>query len=370
MNIISPEAVIDRAIAIQQIPAPTFAEHERANYIAREFAALGLQDVEIDELGNVFARRPGGPAAPLLVTAHTDTVFPRDTHLTLHRTANRVSGPGIGDNSLGVAGLFAIVESLNAAAIDTPGDLWLAADVGEEGLGDLRGMRRVMERLGSRVRATIVIEGMAYGHIYHQAIAVHRLRITATTEGGHSWHDYGRPSAVHGLVQLAAQLTRLPLSATPKTTLNIGQIRGGISVNTIARDASLELDLRSEDPQELNALIEQIGSLLYNANAPGLAITHAVTSQRPAGSIPLDHPFIQLAAAALRELGTEPIFEKGSTDANIPLSLGLPAVVIGLCQGGHAHRPDEYIETTMLEKGLRQLMRVVLGTYEITSQIS
>ncbi|HKZ68789.1 MAG TPA: M20/M25/M40 family metallo-hydrolase, partial [Anaerolineales bacterium] len=188
---LQPSAVIDRAIAIQQIAAPTFEERERAEYVALEFNALGLKDVEIDELGSVFARRPGGPATPILVAAHIDTVFPRGTDLTIERTPNRVVGPGIGDNSLGVAGLFAIVETLNAASVETPGDLWLTANVGEEGLGDLRGMRRVVERLGRRVRAMIVIEGMAYGHVYHQAIGVHRLRITASTEGGHSWHDYG-----------------------------------------------------------------------------------------------------------------------------------------------------------------------------------
>ncbi|HLB47372.1 MAG TPA: M20/M25/M40 family metallo-hydrolase [Anaerolineales bacterium] len=362
---LQPSAVIDRAIAIQQIAAPTFEERERAEYVAREFNALGLKDVEIDELGSVFARRPGGPATPILVAAHIDTVFPRGTDLTIERTPNRVVGPGIGDNSLGVAGLFAIVETLNAASVETPGDLWLTANVGEEGLGDLRGMRRVVERLGRRVRAMIVIEGMAYGHVYHQAIGVHRLRITASTEGGHSWHDYGRPSAVHGLVQLAAQITMLSAPVSPKTTFNIGQIGGGTSVNTIAREAALELDLRSEDPDTLAELVGQVESLIRDAAAPGLAVTHAVTSQRPPGSIPIDHPLVQLAAESLRTLGAEPVYERGSTDANIPLSLGLPAVVIGLCKGSNAHRPDEYIETNMLENGMKQLLMVVLGAYTL-----
>jgi acetylornithine deacetylase/succinyl-diaminopimelate desuccinylase-like protein len=365
MNIIDTDAIVNRAIAIQQIPAPTFEETGRAQYIARELAALGLRDVTVDELGNVFACRPGGPASPTLVTAHTDTVFPGETDLTVHHDGNRVYGPGIGDNSLGVAGLFALVESLNAAGIETPGDLWLAANVGEEGLGDLRGMRAVMKRFGDRVRATIVIEGMAYGHVYHRAIGVHRLRIMAQAEGGHSWHDFGRPSAVHGLARLAAHLTALPLSVEPKTTLNIGQISGGTSVNTIAREASLELDLRSEDPKLLQTLVERIENLIYESNAPGLSISHFVTSQRPAGSISVDQPIVQLAASVLRELGCEPVFERGSTDANIPLSLGLPAIVIGLCHGGNAHRPDEYIETEMIENGLEQLVKVVVGTYQL-----
>ncbi|HKZ68615.1 MAG TPA: M20/M25/M40 family metallo-hydrolase [Anaerolineales bacterium] len=365
MNIIETAAVVERAIAIQQIPAPTFEESQRAKYIAREFAALGLRDVTIDEMGNVFACRPGGPATPTLVTAHTDTVFPGDVDLTIHRAGDRVYGPGIGDNSLGVAGLFALVETLNVTRIDTPGDLWLAANVGEEGLGDLRGMRAVTKRFGERVRATIIIEGMAYGHVYHRAIGVHRLRIMAQAEGGHSWHDFGRPSAVHGLTRLAARLTALPLSVEPKTTLNIGQISGGTSVNTIAREASLELDLRSEDPSALSDLVDQVLNLTYESNAPGLSISHIVTSQRPAGAIAVDQPLVQMVAGVLRELGCEPIFERGSTDANIPLSLGLPAIVIGLCHGGNAHRPDEYIETAMIENGVKQLVKVVLGTYQL-----
>ena len=356
---------LDRAIAIQQIPAPTFAEKDRAGYIAREFNVLGLSDVTIDDLGNVFARRPGAAARPILLTAHTDTVFPLDTDLTVQRAAERIAGPGIGDNSLGVAGLFALVETLDDARIETAGDIWLAANVSEEGLGDLRGMRRVVERFGQTVSATIVIEGMAFGHLYHEAIGVHRLRITATAEGGHSWHDYGRPSAVHGLVRLAMRLADLVLPTQPKTTLNIGQIAGGTSVNTIAREASLELDLRSEDPAALAVLVDQVGNLIDESNAPGLNITSTVTSRRPAGSIPREHPLVQLAADSLLAVNVEPEFEKGSTDANIPLSIGLPAVCLGLCRGGNAHRPDEYIETAMLENGLKQLTRVALGAFEL-----
>jgi acetylornithine deacetylase/succinyl-diaminopimelate desuccinylase-like protein len=357
--------LLERAIAIQQIASPTFEEGMRAEYIARGFSALGLRDVSIDGLGNVYARRPGGPAQPTLVTAHTDTVFPLGTDLTIRHEGDRVYGPGLGDNSLGVAGLFALVESLNDSQTHTPGDLWLAANVGEEGLGDLRGMRAVMDRLGQTVRATIIIEGMSYGYIYQQAISVHRLRVTVQGEGGHSWHDFGRASAIHGLVQLAAQIAALAVPAHPRTTFNIGQISGGTSVNTIAHTASLELDLRSEDPQTLSLLVEQVGNLLNGFKPAGLTITTCITSQRPAGSIAIDHPLLQLAANTLRELGTEPIFEMGSTDANIPLSRGLPATVLGLCHGGNAHRPDEYIEPAMLENGLKQLVKVVVGTYTL-----
>jgi tripeptide aminopeptidase len=357
--------LLDRAIAIQQIPAPTFDEQDRAEYVAQEFRALGLQDVEVDALNNVYGRRPGGAAQPTLVTAHTDTVFPRSTDLTTRKEADRVYGPGLGDNSLGVAGLFSLIETLNETQATTPGDLWLAANVGEEGLGDLRGMRAVMDRFGKEVRATVIIEGMSYGHVYHQAIGVHRLRLTVKGQGGHSWHDYGQASAIHGLVQLANQILMVVPPAQPRTTINIGEIRGGTSVNTIAREASLELDLRSEDPATLTTMVAQVNDILENFHSPELNLTTTITSQRPAGSIATDHPLLQLAAQSLRELGVEPVFEKGSTDGNIPLSRGLPATVIGLCHGGNAHRPDEYIEPGLLENGLKHLVRVVLGTYEI-----
>ncbi len=360
-----PADTIERAIAIQQIAAPTFAEGPRAEYIAREWRALGLQDVKIDEVGNVLARRSGGRARPVLITAHTDTVFPAETPLTIERGVERIYGPGLGDNAMGVAGLFALADTLDAAAIETPGEVWLAANVGEEGLGNLRGMRHLMKRFAASVRATIILEGMSFGSLHHQAISVHRLRITANAAGGHSWSDFGQPSAVHGLVQLAAHLTAVPLPASPKTTLNIGQIYGGTSVNTIAREAALELDLRSEDTAALAAVVEEVEQAVRSFDRPGISITATITGQRPAGAIPREHPLVKLAVAALQAVGTPPTYERGSTDANIPLSQSLPAVCIGLCRGGNAHRPDEYIEPAMLENGLKQLMFVALGAFEL-----
>nr|MBI2904209.1 M20/M25/M40 family metallo-hydrolase [Chloroflexota bacterium] len=198
-----------------------------------------------------------------------------------------------------------------------------------------------------------------------QAISVHRLRITANAAGGHSWSDFGQPSAVHGLVQLAAHLTAIPLPASPKTILNIGQISGGTSVNTIAREAALELDLRSEDTAALAVVVEEVEQAVRKFGTRGIGIAATVTGQRPAGAIPREHPLVQLATAALQAVGAPPTYERGSTDANIPLSQNLPAVCIGLCRGGNAHRPDEYIEPALLENGLKQLMYVALGAFEL-----
>ncbi len=357
--------LLDLACEIQQIPAPTFDEARRAAFVSAQFALNGLCDVEVDELGNVYGRRPGrvAGARPVLLSAHTDTVFPAEMALTLERTPDRIAGPGIGDNSLGVAGLMGVLWSLGDSPL--PGDLWLAANACEEGLGDLRGMRRVVDRLGERVRATVVLEGMALGHIYHAAIGVRRYRITARTEGGHSWLHFGRASAIHTLVRLAAQITALSLPSHPKTTFNIGNISGGTTVNTIAREASLDLDLRSEAPTVLAGLAARVEALAAGFNSADMQVETRIIGDRPAGSVPREHPLVQLAARALDGLGVAYSFEKGSTDANVPLSRGLPCVCVGLTRGGNSHRPDEYIETRDLDKGLEAVVRVVRGAFEI-----
>ncbi len=355
--------VLDLACAIQQIPAPTFHERARAEFVRQRLVAMGLGDVEVDEIGNVFARRPGGSARSVLVTAHTDTVFPLDTPLTLRRAEGRLSGPGIGDNSLGVAGLLALSEALGPEPL--PGDVWLAANTAEEGLGNLAGMRRVIERLGAQVKATVVIEGMSLGRVYHRAIAVRRFRISARTEGGHSWTHFGRPSAIHALIQLGAQITQLPVPAEPKTTFNIGMIGGGTSINTIAREASLELDLRSADPAALDTLAGQVHRLVDAQSTPEAHLEAAVIGERPSGAIPREHPLVEWAARCLIDAGLTPSFDAGSTDANLPLSLGLPCVCLGLTRGGNAHRPDEYIETAPLDAGLMALANTVRGLFDL-----
>jgi acetylornithine deacetylase/succinyl-diaminopimelate desuccinylase-like protein len=361
---VNPERTLERAIAVQQIAAPTFEERRRAEYVAQEFKKLGLSDVEMDGIGNVFARRRGANRSrPILVTAHTDTVFPAQTDLTVTRTHERICGPGIGDNSLAVAALFELVQILDEAKIETDGDLWLAANVCEEGLGDLRGMRKVVERFGDSVKATIIIEGMSFGRVIHGAIGVHRFRITAQADGGHSWSKFGNPSAIHGLIKLANHIVEMDVPKRPKTTYNIGVIRGGTSVNTIANEASLELDMRSESVEALNKLVERVESLIKIHNSSEVRLTYETISQRPAGMIPLEHPLIQLAADSLRAVGSEPQSEVGSTDANIPLSKGLPAVVVGICEGHNAHHPDEYIETARTADGMKQLVMLVTGAF-------
>lgn len=359
------EHLLDLAIQIQQIPAPTLDEEARGKFVLELFSREGLVDVQADSAKNVFARLPGaGLAPPLILSAHLDTVFPAGTDLVARREGGRIYGPGIGDNSLGVAGLFGLLWSLRENDLTLPGDLWLVANSCEEGLGDLRGMKAIVDRFGATPRLYLILEGMALGHIYHRAIGVRRYKITAHTEGGHSWIDYGKPSAIHALSELITKITALELPVDPRTTLNVGRIGGGTSINTLAAEAWMELDLRSEGTGALTELTQQVETLIKIAAKPHMHFDTQLIGQRPAGEIDAGHPFIRLAQACLVEQGIEPNLTTGSTDANIPLSRGYPALVLGLTSGSGAHTLNEYIETAPLEKGLRQLLAFVRQVWE------
>jgi tripeptide aminopeptidase len=359
------ERVVERAMAVQQIPAPTFAESARGAFVRQLFVDEGLTDVQVDRVGNVLARLPGkGIAKPLIVSAHLDTVFPAGTDLTLRRDAEKVYAPGIGDNSLGVAGLFGLVWELKTHGIPLPGDVWLVANVCEEGLGDLRGMNAVVERFGAAVTGYIVMEGMSLGYVYHRGLGVRRYKIAVRTAGGHSWVDFGRPSAIHELAALVCRLNNIPLPRQPRTSMNVGLISGGTSVNTIAAQASLDLDTRSEGKQELFALAEQVEELVKQANQPGIVqVTSEVIGERPVGEIPANHPLVSLAVKALQEQEIVAKLNIGSTDANTPLSHGFPAVTIGLTRGAGAHTVGEFIEIRPLLQGLGQLFSLVESVF-------
>jgi len=365
MNAALLTRVVDLAVAIQQIPAPTFAEAQRAAFLRLLFEQQGLSDVIMDELGNVVGRIPGmGLQPPLVVTAHTDTVFPTSTDLRLQRQAERIYGPGIGDNSLGVAGLIGLTWALQEQKITLPGDLWLAANVGEEGLGNLCGMRRVVDRFGERALAYIILEGMALGQVYHRGLGVQRFRITAHTAGGHSWVDFGHPSAIHELTGLVTRLTAIPLPKHPRTSLNVGLIGGGTSVNTIAAEAWLELDLRSESERALLALHQQVDALARGAEREGVRVSIEPIGDRPVGKIAASHSLVRLVKRCLETHGIKPSLSIGSTDANLPLSRGLPAVCLGLTTGGGAHTLQEYINTAPLQNGLSCLVDIVRGVFQ------
>jgi len=371
--------LLDLAITIQQIPAPTFHEAERAAFVRSCFAEEGLAEVEIDPVGNVYAclksarRQPFTINRPLVVSAHLDTVFPSSVDLRYEREPEHILAPGIGDNSLGVAGLIGLIWMIRKRKITLPGDLWLVANVCEEGLGDLRGMRALVDRFGhcreqsaerSDPLAYLVIEGMALGQVYHRGLGVRRYRITVRTSGGHSWIDYGQPSAIHELTAISTRIAALELPRSPRTTLNVGVISGGSSVNTIAAEAMLELDLRSEDSQALETLVGQVEQITHSAEKPGVTIELEVIGQRPSGELPADHPLVKLAQDCLRAVGSEPHLNIGSTDANLPLSRGLPSVAIGLTTGGRAHTVHEFMNIAPLENGVEQLIRLVSKVWD------
>ncbi len=353
--------VIDLAVQIQQIPAPTFAEEQRGEFVKSLFLKENLKDISVDSIGNVFGRLPGKhrKSKPLIISAHLDTVFPASINLLVKKENGKIFAPGIGDNSLGVAALFGIIWSLRERNIELQHDIWVVANVGEEGLGDLRGMRAVVDRFDNDVIGYLILEGLALGHVYHRAIGVRRYRINVNTVGGHSWSDYGQPSAVHELAALITKITAIRLPREPRTTMNIGTIIGGTGINVLAAEAKCELDLRSEDSQTLKKLASQIEEMLVKASREGVKVTAEIIGERPAGEIMAEHALVQLALTCTQEQNLSASLTAGSTDANIPLSLGIPAVVMGITTGGSAHTTNEYINLGPVKNGMESIISFV-----------
>ncbi len=350
------ERMVALAEAIQQVPAPTGEEADRAAFVHARWQAEGVA-VETDAVGNVYARLPGreADAPPVVVSAHLDTVFPRTTPLTLRREGNRLCGPGIGDNSVAVAALFALRWLLRDAPLH--GDVWLVANVGEEGLGNLKGMKAVVARFGAHPRAYIVLEGIGLGWVYPRGLGVRRYALRVRTAGGHAWADAGQPSAVHALAALIARLTALPLP--PRASLNVGTCRGGVSINTIAPEAVAEVDVRAESPDVLARLAAQVEAVARQSRRAGVRVTWESIGDRPAGGIPVTHPLVQAALDALRQQGVRGRTTVASTDANVPLSRGFPAVCMGLTHGYGAHTVEECIDVPPLRQGVAALAALV-----------
>lgn len=355
----SAPTVCELARCVAEIPAPTFHEAARAAFVHHYFSERKLAP-EDDIAGNVTARLAGkGRAGALLLAAHTDTVFPHGTDVTVRQRDGRLHGPGIGDNSLAVAALLALPALLDEAGLRTHADLLLCANTGEEGLGDLRGIKQIVADRGGELGAVLALEGHNLGRVTHQAVGSRRLRITVEGPGGHSWGAFGNPSAIHVLGEIISQIARLPVPREPKTTYNVGVIEGGVSVNTIAPSASLQLDLRSIDPNALEQLVGQVDAIVRGLATAEVRVQSATIGDRPAGALPVDAPLVQTTLAVLRTLGIEPVLDASSTDANAPLAAGIPAICIGLTYGAHAHRTDEFIEIAPVARGMQQLVLLV-----------
>lgn len=358
------ETLIQETIAICRIPAPTFGEHNRARYIAARLRHLGAHEVDIDELHNVTALIPSAQAgATIMLVAHIDTVFPENTDVEPYRNGQHWHAPGIRDNSASAAIVLMLPELARRNGIQLSGDIRLAFSVGEEGLGNLCGIRALMKRFGQDVAAVIAVDGNL-GVINHVAITVRRLEITVQTEGGHSWADAGKPSAIHILAQIAAKISEIPVPTAPRSALNIGTIGGGTSVNAIAQAAQFALDIRSVDRTVVEDIERQVGAIVESAGQEQVSITINVIGDRPGGMIPADHDLVAAILEGYASVGVKSVALPGSTDANIPLSLGIPAASMGVAAGGRIHTLQEFLDPRSLPIGAGALLRTVVSFQE------
>lgn len=340
--------VLDQARRICEVAAPPFGEGARAEFVARLFDDAGVP-ARIDAIGNVIAWLGSAEEPPAVLAAHLDTVFEAGTPIVVQRRDGRMSGPGLGDNSLGVAALLHLAREFRDRPVAHP--LALVATVGEEGLGDLRGAKALLDELPCR--AFVAVEGQALSTITVAAVGSMRFRVRIDGPGGHPWGDRDRPSAAHALVQrLSAVLRELP---SDDLVLNVGVIAGGSAINVIASEAVAELDLRSEDERSLQGAARRLAALIEIEDAV-LRTSLEVVGHRPGGKIDAHHPLLQAARDARRAVGLAPAREDASsTDANAALGRGIPAVTVGVSTGGNAHRLDDYIDLDPLPAGLASL---------------
>ncbi len=363
--------ITEQQIKITEIPAPEFEEARRGDFVKQLFSANGLQ-VRIDKLGNVIGERAGSDSSSVvLLAAHLDTVFDASTDVHVKRDGLRLTAPGIADNGAGLAALVGLAKALNEASVRTKSTIVLAADVGEEGEGNLRGIRALVEAYKSKLVAVIAVDGASTEHITTQGIASHRFEITVTGPGGHSWSDFGAPNPITAVARGIVKFSNVPVPDDPRSSYNFGTIEGGTSVNSIPSRASVKVDLRSEQEAEVvkmeKSLREamQVGlrDELAAANEPSdaLQIIFRSLGSRPAGKIAESAPLVETIRNVDRFLGNRSRLERSSTDANIPLSLGVPAVSLGAGgRGGGAHTPAEWYDSTGRDLGLKRLFLTTL----------
>lgn len=363
----SVEQVVEETLQLCRIPAPTFEEAERAAYVAQRMRAIGLADVRVDAISNVSGILSNGSTRPTtLVVAHIDTVFPRTTVLEVQRTTKRLYGPSIGDNSVAVAAMLSVATAMQHLRSPLPGRVIFAASVGEEGLGNLRGIRALLEAWQGEVDTVIAVEGHGIDEVRIAGIGSTRLEVTFQGPGGHSWGAFGTPSAIHALGHAIHKIARLKVAQQPKTTYNIGVVSGGESVNTIASQATMLVDLRSVDPTALRQTEARVARLLRQVESQsGVQITSRIVGQRPAAALDAQHPLCQGVRAIRKQLRLRPtVFSAASTDANLPLSVGIPALCLGITRGGLAHTVKEYVDVAPILDGLRQLYMTILHSLQ------
>jgi tripeptide aminopeptidase len=363
----------DEQARLTEIPAPSFEESERAAAVKVLLSAVGLE-VSTDKAGNVIGLLRGESDKELVIlSAHLDTVFPAGTDVRVHRDKSRMTAPGISDNGAGLVALVAVARALHEARIQPRRTILFVADVGEEGEGNLRGMRALVDAYRERLKAVIVLDGSSIDHVTTKALASRRVEVVITGPGGHSWSDFGIPNPINALVRGSVRFINTRVPSSPRTTYNLGQIEGGTSVNSIPHEARLKVDLRSEGDDELIRL----ESALRDCIAAGIRDEMEAArdrskgklewkldllGSRPGGELASNSPLLAALRAADEAVHNQSRLERASTDANIPLSLGIDAIAIGAGgNGGGAHSLQEWYESDGREIGLQRVLLTLLG---------
>ena len=367
----SEAQTIEDQVRLCEVEAPPFKESKRAEVYAKMFRELGLQNVRIDKQGNVLGDRPGAQPRPRLVfTAHLDTVFPEGTDVKVKRDGNILRGPGIGDDCRGLAVLLAVVRTMNQAKIQTPGSITFVGTVGEEGLGDLRGVKSLFnEGMKGQIDRFVSIDGIGLG-ITHIAVGSLRYRVTFKGPGGHSYGAFGLSNPMHALGRAVNTISQFEVPENPKTTFNVGRIGGGTSVNAIPFDAWFEMDMRSASPSALQALDQKFHRAVDEAvkaedarwGKNVLSVDKALVGDRPAGQTPANSPIVQAAVSVTKALGFPVTLDEGSTDSNIAMNLGIPAITIdGGGRGRGSHALDESFDQTNSFQGSQRALLLCIA---------
>lgn len=360
-------------ITLNEIPAPSFKEQKRAAAYLEMLRDLGLSDVEIDDEGNAMGLRKGTGGGPMLaVLAHLDTVFPEGTDVKVKRSGTRLTAPGIGDDTRALALLLTVVRAMNAAKFETASDILVVGNVGEEGEGDLRGVKYLLQKgkYRGRIQRFISIDGGDQGSITNGALGSKRYRVTFKGPGGHSYGAFGLVSPAFAMGNAMTKFSRLVVPKSPKTTFNVGVVSGGTSVNSIPVEMSMDVDMRSESPEELRKLVESFQRVVREAvdeeNKTRSTTEGRITADvkligdRPPGETALSSALVEITTAAVKAYGLKPTYSISSTDSNIPISMGIEAVTIGRGgPGGRSHSLDEW--TDVEKKSAVQAAEVALA---------
>jgi tripeptide aminopeptidase len=367
-------------LEMARIPAPPFGEAARAEWLKKRFREIGLTDVHIDEVGNVFGVRDGSAPGFVSLSAHIDTVFPAGTPLNIRQQGTRLYGPGVSDNGAGVAALLAVAAALQSAKISPQAPIVFIGNVGEEGEGDLRGMRHIFAnpRWKDSIRYSLVLDGAGSDTIVAEALGSRRFEVIVRGPGGHSWSDFGAPNPIVVLARAIRAFSQASVPASPKTTFNIGVIRGGTSVNSIPESASMRVDIRSTSMAEMERLEaslrrelelaveeETIASERRNPSprrSAALSYEVVAIGNRPAGELAPDARMLKVIRAVDAHLGNAAQVQRASTDANIPLSMGREAIAIGGGgTGGGAHTLQEWFDCSGRELSLKRILLTLLA---------